>query len=119
MANSVNIISKSGIEDSKTMFKILNGKCERLRDAVGTVFDITGYIASIQYNEDGDEVRILSICTDTGRIYGTNSPTVIRTFDAMLESFPAPTPENPLTGVTVISRESAKGRNYIDIDFAE
>lgn len=115
----LNVISQSGIDDSRLSFKILNGKCERLRDAVGTVFDVTGYVMSEQEDADGEPVKILSICTDTGRVYGTNSPTVIRTFEAMLLSFPAPTAESPLQGITVRSCESKKGRTYIDLDFAE
>lgn len=115
----INILSQSGITDSKLAFKILNGKCERLREAVGTVFDITGYVLSEQENADGEIVKILSITTDTGRVYGTNSPTVVRTFESMILTFPAPTPETPLTGITVRSCESKKGRTYIDLDFAE
>lgn len=112
------IISESGIVDSKIRFKMLNGKCDRLADCVGNVFDIVGYMI-VENERDGETVTILDILTSDGRAIGTNSATVRRTFEAMLESFGNPTEETPFTGIVVTSKPSAKGRSFLDIDFAE
>lgn len=112
------ILSESGIKDPKIRFKMLNGKCDRLADCVGNVFDIIGYML-VESDRDGDIVTILDLYTADGRAIGTNSATVRRTFEAMVESFGEPTEETPLTGIVVISKPSAKGRSFLDIDFAE
>ena len=114
----INIIAESGIIDSHIRFKMLNGKCENLKEQEGTVFDIIGYMETEQGYED-DIRKILSIYTNDGRVFGTNSATVIRTFEAMVESFGEPTEENPIKGVGVYAKTSAKGRTFLDLDFAE
>ena len=112
------IISESGITDAKIRFKMLNGKCDRLADCVGNVFDIIGYML-VESERDGETATILDIYTADGRAIGTNSATVRRTFEAMVEAFGAPTEESPLTGIVVTSKPSAKGRAFLDIDFTE
>lgn len=112
------ILEKSGDFDSKTLFRMMNGKCEKLRECVGDTVDIVGYAIIEQKNTDGEETEILYLAFNDGRIAATSSPTVRRTFEAMVTAFGAPTDETPLVNVVIVEAESKKGRNFLDIDFA-
>ncbi len=114
----INVIKESGIVSPVIRFKMLNGKCDRLSDSAGSVIDITGYML-LERDKGGDIVTVLDILTDDGRVMGTNSATVRETFEAMCDSFGEPTEETPLRSVVITSKESAKGRTFLDFDFAE
>lgn len=112
------ILESTGNFDSKTLFRMMNGKCEKLRDCIGDTVDIIGYAIIEQTNTNGDETEILYMAFKDGRIAATSSPTVRRTFEAMVTAFGAPTDENPLINVVIVESQSKKGRNFLDIDFA-
>lgn len=114
------IIEKSGNYDSVAMFRMLNGKCDTLKNHVGEVFNVIGYVSC----ETDDEKTILYIATenpDTSvrEILATNSGTVKRTFAAMIISFGMPDETNPINNVVVTSGKSRNGRDFIDLDIVE
>lgn len=113
-----NIISKSGTIDSKTLFRMMNGKCEKLRDCAGDTVDIIGHAVIDQPNTDGELKTILYMMFSDGRICASNSPTVRRTFDAMVIAFGEPTESNPLKNVLIVEAKSKNGRTFLDLDFA-
>ena len=113
-------ILKGNINDAKTLFRMMNGKCEKLKSIKGEVIDIIGYAIIRQLNaKETEEVEILYILLEDGRICATNSPTVRRTFDAMVTAFGEPTPEKPLEEIRVFEAQSKNDRTYLDIDFAD
>jgi hypothetical protein len=106
------IISKSGNFDEIDMFRMLNGKCDKLKTHIGAVMDCIGYVLV----KTDDEKEILYIAADNGLIVATNSPTVKRTFSAMLLTFGAPSVEKPIIGIVVTSSMSSHGREFLDLD---
>lgn len=106
------IISKSGNFDEIDMFRMMNGKCDKLKDHIGAIMDCIGYVLV----QTDDEKEILYIAADNGLVVATNSPTVKRTFSAMLLSFGAPSAEKPIKGIKVTSSMSAHGREFLDLD---
>ena len=99
---NTNIISQSGTIDSKTLFRMMNGKCDKLRECAGDTVDIVGHAVIDQPNSDGDLKTILYLIFNDGRICATNSATVYRTFLAMVIAFGEPTEENPLKDVVIV-----------------
>ena len=112
------IIAESGIINPQVRFKMLNGKGDKLSNHVGSVMDIIGYMILEKIDSEGEEQLILNVYTNDGRVIGTNSRTVCETFEAMVSSFGEPTEETPIKSVIVKSTPSAKGRNFLDFDFA-
>lgn len=113
------VLRASRAFDSKTLFRMMNGKCEKLRDAKNETVDISGYAYINIADIDGDDKAILYFEFTDGRIYATNSPTVMRTFDSMVSAFGEPSPETPFCGVVIKEAKSRNGRNFLDIDFID
>jgi hypothetical protein len=111
------IIKSEGITP-ETMFRMMNGKTDGLKSAVGDKFDVVECAEIEQTDMNGEPVTVVFIVTDDGRVFGSNSATVRRTFEALVESFGLPTPFLPYKNMTVVEKASKKGRNYLDLDFA-
>lgn len=116
---NTNVLSLSGNIDSKTLFRMMNGKCDKLRECAGDTVDIVGHAVINQPNSDGDMKTILYLLFSDGRICATNSATVHRTFTAMVVAFGDPTEETPLKDVVIVESKSKNGRTFLDLDFAE
>lgn len=111
------IIQSEGITP-EMKFRMMNGKTDGLKSAVGDTFDIVECAEVEQLDINEEPVTVVFIVTDDGRMLGSNSPTVRRTFEALIESFGIPSPETPYKNITVLEKKSKKGRTYLDIDFA-
>lgn len=111
------IVKSEGITP-ETMFRMMNGKTDGLKTAVGDTFDIIECAEIEQTDINGEPVTVVFIVTDDGRVMGSNSATVRRTFEALVESFGLPSPFAPYKNMTVIQKNSKKGRTYLDLDFA-
>ena len=115
MANT--IIQSDGITP-EMKFRMMNGKTDGLKSAVGETFDIIECAEIEQDDINGEPITVVFFVTDDGRTLGSNSATVRRTFEALIESFGLPSPSSPYRNMTVIQKSSKKGRTYLDIDFA-
>lgn len=115
-----NIIIKTKGVDPKDMFRMMNGKTDGLKTAVGEVFDVIDCAEIEQENPEGQPVKVVFLVLEDGRVLGSNSATVRKTFESMIACFGEPSEQNPWTGVTIISKKSqAKGREYLDLDFVK
>lgn len=110
------VISKSGTFDKVDEFRMMNGKCDKMKDNVGCVIDCVGYMLA---KTDDGEREILYVIADNGLILASNSDTVKRTFKLMCDTFGNPTQENPIRGITVTSATSSHGREFLDLDMVK
>jgi len=113
------IIVKSEGITPETMFHMMNGKTDGLKTAVGDTFDIVECAEIEQTDINGEPVTVVFVVTDDGRVLGSNSATVRRTFEALVESFGLPSPFAPYKNMTVIQKKSKNDRTYLDLDFAD
>ena len=85
------------------------GNLGRMKDNIGRTLDIVGYVRYEDTDSDGKVRDLLAIITGDGDIVATNSGTLIRTFDAMIEQFPL-----PINDVQIYSNTSKNGREYLN-----
>lgn len=102
----------------REQFKILNGKCESLKNCIGNTYDIVGYAKLDTENKDGTPVELVVFITESGECIATNSKVCIKSFEAMVEAFGTPTVDTPITEVQVIEGTSKNGRTFLDITLA-
>ena len=101
-----------GITERQAFQITKGGNLARMKDNVGRRFDIVDYIRyEDERGDDEKEQQLLAIVTAEGDVLSTNSGTIIRTFDAMIEQF-----ELPITDVEIYSQTNPKnGRTYLNI----
>lgn len=87
------------------------GSLDRMRDHVGQMITISGYVRYADMDKDGKSFDLLALVTADGEIMGTNSPTAIRTFDAMIEQF-----KLPIEDVLITSNKSKNNRDYLNLE---
>ena len=110
----MNIIMQSDGLTKKQIFNITNGASNKLSTYDGVVMTIVEYILYEDKNQQGQDQKLLAIVTEEGDIMTTNSATVIRSFESMIEQgF-----ELPITDVQIVSRTTKNGRTNYDIKFA-
>lgn len=105
------IIAKRGVE-GKVLYNMLSGRNDGLKDCVGQVLSITGYVIT---RDDEADVKKLVVLTDDGRMLGTSSRTAIKDWEVMVEVMET----LPITGVEVKSYQGNSGRSYLKLEFAE
>lgn len=101
-------LSKKGIYDLTRSPKI-----KKLSDAVGSVLPVSAYAIYLDEKNDGDAVQILSIQTDDGSVYATNSATANTEFETILDIMG----QDPFS-VEIIRGTSKAGREYITLALA-
>ena len=106
------IIAKSENLTDRELFKMVNGDgLGRIKDNAGRVIDIVGYVMYTDINQsDGKEHTIVVFKTADGDFIASNSPTVVRSFEAMVKCF-----EFPLEGVEIVSGKSKAGREFYNL----
>ena len=110
----MNVISKSNGLTKKQIFNVTNGQSEKLSTFDGVMITIKDYLLYEDLNQQGQQQKLLALVTEDGDIMTTNSSTVIRTFERMLEQeF-----ELPIADVMVISGTTKAGRTFYDLKFA-
>ena len=62
-------------------------------------------------DKDGKSFELLALVTSDGEVMGTNSPTAIRTFDAMIKQF-----KLPIEDVMIVSNKSKNNRDYLNLE---
>lgn len=82
-------IIKSTFTDKKDIYRTTkNASIEKLSEiADNEEFTITGYTLFKDSNKEGTETTILAVMLDNGAVYATNSATVIKDFEDILEIF--------------------------------
>lgn len=108
------IIKQSAGLEKKQIFNVTNGQSEKLSTFDGVMITIKDYLLYEDLNQQGQPQKLLALVTEDGDIMTTNSSTVIRTFERMLEQeF-----ELPITDVMVVSGTTKAGRTFYDLKFA-
>ena len=93
-------------------FQITNGgNLDRMRDHVGQLITISGYVRYTDVDKDGKPFELMALVTSDGEVMGTNSPTAIRTFDAMIKQF-----KLPIEDVMIVSHKSKNNRDYLNLE---
>ena len=91
----------------------MSPKTRKMKDAKGTVLEISAWCVYVDVDKEGEERQVLSILTPEGETYATNSPTFADDFGKMCEVFGA-----ELTAIEVISGMSKAGREFITCAYA-
>lgn len=85
-------------------------KIRKLSDGVGSVLAVAAYVIYLDEKNDGDAMQILSIQTEEGTVYATNSATSCAEFEAILDIMG----QDPFS-VEVLKGTSKAGREYITL----
>lgn len=91
---------------------------QKLSDAKGEILNLTKYIVYSDEDIHGNPTQVLSLETDKGEKYATNSKTFIRNFVDILDIFEAggdPAPSRFVVGYA----KSKAGREYLTCNVAE
>lgn len=82
-------IIRTTFTDKKDIYKTTkNASIEKLSDiADNEELVVTGYTLFKDSNKEGTETTILAVMLDNGSVYATNSATVIKDFEDILEIF--------------------------------
>lgn len=103
----------------------MNPETKKISEQVGSVIEIAMYCKFLdtkdEKQEDGSikqkDVKIFSILTPDGEVFATNSETLMRDFDSIVELYKECGEELP--PITVITGTSKKGREFITCKVAE
>ena len=104
-------ILKTTTDDKKTIYQMTKGATiQRMQDATGKDLVISDYVHYVDEKDDGSSVDILSILTEEGEIYATNSKTVTNSFFEIEEI------AGNIKGETIeiVSGTTKAGRTYYD-----
>lgn len=88
-----------------------NAGIERMSDHVGERVTIDKFLMYEDENNEGEIQTVLSIMTETGEIYATNSPTFVRDFTRIAELFAEA--EEELPEIMIYGGTSKNGRDFI------
>ena len=77
----MNIIEQSKQFTKAETYKLTRGQSVNMKDAIGTKFNPVGYIMYEEENSRGENVEILAVLADDGKVYSTMSQTFKREFD--------------------------------------
>lgn len=88
-------------------------KIHKMSDAVGSVLPVKAFAVYLDDKADGSAVQILSIQTEDGTVYATNSATASGEFDAILDIM-----GEDAFSVEVVKGTSKAGREYITLALA-
>lgn len=92
----------------------MSPKTRKMKDAKGTVLEISAWCVYTDADKDGNDRQVLSLLTPEGETYATNSATFADDFDKMVDLFGA----DGITAIEVISGTSKAGREYITCAYA-
>lgn len=89
---------------------------QKMKNVVGTTITVDAWALYEDTNKDGKEQTILSVLSDNGEIFATNSPTFIDDFREMWELFNEC--GETVHAITVISGKSKNEREFITCVYA-
>lgn len=102
------ITSNKELEQSEIYQLTLSPEIQKMRDIVDAELTIVNYCIYTDNDSDGKEQTLLSVMTDDGDVYATNSGTFIRSFKKIVEMLGTP------KRIKIVSGTSKAGRAYID-----
>lgn len=104
-------INKITTEDKVLIYKLTRspkmGKMSEIPD--GTVLKVVHFAFYTDTNNEGKEQEILSIMTDNGDLYGTNSSTFQREFSEIEDIFEG----SDIPPITIVHGKTKAGRDFI------
>lgn len=77
----MNILEQSKQFTKAETYKLTRGQSINMKDAIGDKFKPVGYILYEEENSRGENVEILAVLADNGKVYSTMSQTFKREFD--------------------------------------
>lgn len=103
----------------------MNPETKKLSEQAGSVIEVAMYCKFLdtkdEKQEDGSvkqkDEKIFSILTPDGEVFATNSETLMRDFDSIVELYKECGEELP--AITVITGTSKKGREFITCKVAD
>lgn len=106
------ILNKSGELTSKQMYDMVMGQgIQKMKDAVGQVIEVQAWVHYEDVNQDGVIQELLSIYTEDGEVFATNSKTFRTDFLQMVEFFNSFGEQ--VKAINVISGTSKGNREFI------
>lgn len=108
------IISKSAGLNERQVFQVTqNGTAQKVKENNGRTFDVVEYVLYKDALEGEEERELVALVTSDGDVIASNSPTVIRQFKKMLDTFTL-----PITNVQIQQGTSKNGRAYYNLILA-
>lgn len=86
---------------------------QKLSSVEGQILEITDWIIYEDVDSDGEAREIFSCRTKEGETMASNSPTVVRTFNDILDCFE---PEE-ISKIKVVGRKSGNGRTFYTVTY--
>lgn len=111
--------SENVIEDKKYQYKMTKSpNVQKLKDAVGETINVKAFCFYDDSAEGENEKIILTLLSDNGTVYGTNSKTAMSNFDDITEIFMDEVMTEKGLPVSVESSVSKNGREFIMLVYA-
>lgn len=109
--NNMEILNKSeGITERQAYKLTHDGSCREVQNSDGAQFDVKAFIHFIKPDKDGNEREHLIMITED-ETFVTQSPSVIRSFFDMMDTFGL-----PLTDVEIVKQTNKKnGREFFNL----
>jgi len=104
--------------DKKLQYKLTKSPdVQKLKDAIDSTINVTAFCVYDDSKEGENEKIILTLLSDNGTVYGTNSKTALSNFEDITEFFMNDI-ENGGMKVAVKSSVSKNGREFIMLEYA-
>lgn len=87
---------------------------KKMSEAVGSRLELAAWMIRDEVTSTGELMRILSVKTTDNEYFSTNSPVMIREFDAIRECF-----NGAMPAIQVLQGRSRSNRTYITCGIAE
>ena len=111
--------SENVINDKKYQYKMTKSpNVQKLKDAVGQVINVKAFCFYDDSAEGENEKIILTILSDNGTVYGTNSKTAMNNFADIIEIFSDEVMTENGLPVLVESSVSKNNREFIMLVYA-
>lgn len=109
---NMEILNKSeGITERKAYKLTHDGECREVQKSAGAQFDVTAFIHFIKPDKDNNDREHLIMITEDGESFVTQSPSVIRSFFDMMDTFGL-----PLKDVEIVKETNKKnGREFFNL----
>lgn len=111
--------SDNATNDKRLQYKLTKSpNVQKLKDAVSNIINVKAFCFYDDSKEDENEKMILTLLSDDGTVYGTNSKTAMSNFDDLLEFFADEVMSEKGMPVIVESSVSKNGREFITLNYA-
>ena len=113
MAN-INILKTSNLTEDDEYMLIYANNAKQLQTLEGEIVDITAYVIYEEMKDGANKAAtIISILTEDGNVYGSNSATFIKSFENMVDFWTQKGKPEKATHFLVQKGTSKTGREFI------